>query len=68
MDFFPGLTDSGFIKKIVDTVRLPVNVMMMGELTSIRAVADMGVSRVSYGPGAYFTAMSDLKERLSALK
>ena len=66
--FVPGLTDSGFIKKIVDTVRLPVNVMMMDELTSIRAVADMGVSRVSYGPGAYFTAMSDLKERFSALK
>lgn len=66
--FIPGLTDHSLIHKIVDAVSLPVNVMMMGELKSIEAVADIGVSRASYGPGPYFNAMSDLKERFGALK
>lgn len=66
--FIPGLTDHSLIQKIVDVVNLPVNVMMMGGLTSIGSVADVGVSRVSFGPGPYFNAMSDLKERFGALK
>lgn len=66
--FIPGLTDHVLIQKIVDAVSLPVNVMMMGEMTSISTVAGIGVSRVSYGPGPYFTAISDLKENFSALK
>jgi len=66
--FIPGLTEHSLIQRIVDTVSLPVNVMMMGELTSISTVAGIGVSRVSYGPGPYFTAISDLKERFGALK
>ncbi|WP_231703996.1 isocitrate lyase/phosphoenolpyruvate mutase family protein [Cochlodiniinecator piscidefendens] len=51
----------------MDTVSLPVNVMMMGDLTSIRDVADIGVSRASYGPGPYFTTMSDLKGKFASL-
>lgn len=51
--FIPGLGALPHIKRIVDTVSLPVNAMMMGELTSIRDVAQTGVSRVSYGPGPY---------------
>ncbi len=66
--FIPGLTDQLLIQKIVDAVNLPVNVMMMGELTSIGSVADIGVSRASFGPGPYFNAMSDLKERFGSLK
>lgn len=66
--FIPGLTDHALIQKVVDAVSLPVNVMMMGELTSIASVADLGVSRVSYGPGPYINAMSDLKDRFGALK
>lgn len=49
--FIPGLGAARLIKRIVDAVSLPVNVMMMGDLTSIRDVAQTGVSRVSYGPG-----------------
>jgi len=66
--FVPGLTDHALIKKIVGAVSLPVNVMMIGDLTSIRAVSDMDVARASYGPGPYFTAMSGLKEQFGALK
>ncbi|SEP58129.1 isocitrate lyase/PEP mutase family protein [Thalassovita taeanensis] len=66
--FIPGLADHSLIHKIVDALSLPVNVMMMGDLTSVRAVADIGVSRASYGPGPYFTAMSDLKEHFGSLE
>lgn len=65
--FIPGLTELSLIEKIVGAVSLPVNVMMMGDLTSISTVAGIGISRASYGPGPYFTAMSDLKERFGAL-
>lgn len=65
--FIPGLSDLGLIKKIVESVSLPVNVMMIGELTSIRTVADLGVARASFGPAPYFSALSDLKARFAAL-
>ena len=66
--FIPGIDATRLIKRIVDAVSLPVNVMMMGNLTSIRDVAQTGVSRVSYGPGPYRSAQSDLKARFEALQ
>ena len=66
--FIPGLTDLSLIERIVDAVNLPVNVMMMGDLSSINEVAGVGVSRASFGPGSYFSAMSDLSERYKSLK
>ena len=65
--FVPGLVDQALIRMIVEATSLPVNVMMMGDLTSISRIAETGVARVSYGPGPYLTAMSDLKARLGAL-
>ncbi|MFT6090440.1 isocitrate lyase/PEP mutase family protein [Sulfitobacter sp.] len=66
--FVPRLSDLALIDQIVGQVSLPVNVMMMGDLASIKEVASAGVARASFGPGPYFTAMSDLTERFSALK
>jgi 2-methylisocitrate lyase-like PEP mutase family enzyme len=65
--FIPGLTDLALIKQIVDAVSLPVNVMMLGGLTSIGDVAAIGVARASYGPGPYVNAMSDLSGRYKTL-
>jgi 2-methylisocitrate lyase-like PEP mutase family enzyme len=65
--FVPGLMDQALIRLIVEATRLPVNVMLMGELTSISRIAETGVARVSFGPGPYLTAMSDLKGRFGAL-
>lgn len=65
--FVPGLGAADAIKKIVDAVSLPVNVMMTRPLTSLRSVADLGVARASYGPGPYARAMSDLKAHFTAL-
>jgi 2-methylisocitrate lyase-like PEP mutase family enzyme len=65
--FVPGLTQLPLIKQIVDSVNLPVNVMMMGDLNSISDAINTGVSRISYGPGPYFNAVTDLVERYKTL-
>lgn len=66
--FVPGLTDLPLIERITEAVRLPVNIMMRGALDSISKVAGVGVSRVSYGPGPYVSAMSDLSARYKSLQ
>lgn len=65
--FVPGLTDPSLIKTVVDATSLPVNVMLFGDLSSVRSVAAMGAARASFGPGPYLAAMSDLKARFIAL-
>ncbi|MEP3638870.1 MAG: isocitrate lyase/phosphoenolpyruvate mutase family protein [Paracoccaceae bacterium] len=65
--FVPGLTDLGLIQKVTDQVNLPVNVMMLGPLSSPKAAAECGVSRVSYGPQPFSKAMKDLSNRFQGL-
>ena len=60
--FVPGLTEAELISQVVDNTRLPVNVMMMGDLARIDDVASIGVSRVSYGPGPYLKFVAALKQ------
>lgn len=65
--FIPGLTEETLIADIIETVSLPVNVMMMGSLKTVSQVAALGVSRASYGPGPFITAMDGLKQKLKSL-
>ena len=65
--FIPGLTDANLISGIVDRAKLPVNVMMMGDLTSLKKVASLGVARASYGPAPFLHAQSDLTKRYKGL-
>lgn len=65
--FIPGLTEEALIADIIETVSLPVNVMMMGSLKTVSQVAALGVSRASYGPGSFITAMGELKQKLKTL-
>jgi len=58
--FVPGLVDPDLIGAICDAVVLPVNVLMMDGAPQISALADMGVARISFGPGPYRRAMKDL--------
>ncbi|PID64080.1 MAG: phosphonomutase [Gammaproteobacteria bacterium] len=60
--FVPGLTESSLISRIVDGAKLPVNVLMMGELKAIRDVAALGVSRASYGPGPFRRFLADFRK------
>ena len=60
--FIPGLTDAALITDIVESIPLPVNVMMMGPLATVSEVSAMGVSRISYGPSPFVTAIAGLKQ------
>lgn len=65
--FVPALTNADLIKKVCGETNLPVNVMMRGPLNSLASLEGLGVSRASFGPGPYATAMADLVERYKAL-
>jgi 2-methylisocitrate lyase-like PEP mutase family enzyme len=49
------------------SVALPVNVMMTSGLLSVERLADLGVSRVSYGIIPYVSAMKHLGEEANAV-
>ncbi|MCY4180236.1 MAG: isocitrate lyase/phosphoenolpyruvate mutase family protein [Litoreibacter sp.] len=66
--FVPGLTDTGLISKVNEIASLPINVMMMGELNSIKQVASLGVSRVSYGPGPFFEFLANVTKACTAIE
>lgn len=66
--FIPGLSQADLIAQIVDRVNLPVNVMMGGALNMVAEVARLGVSRASFGPAPYVSAMADLKARFEDIK
>ncbi|MEM1345809.1 MAG: isocitrate lyase/phosphoenolpyruvate mutase family protein [Pseudomonadota bacterium] len=65
--FVPGLTDTSLISRVTDSAGLPVNVMMRGDLTSIKEVASLGVSRASYGPGPFVKFLANLKNAYTAV-
>lgn len=60
--FVPGLVDPELIADICETVSLPVNVMMKDGAPPLNTLASIGVARISYGPGPYFSAMAALAE------
>jgi 2-methylisocitrate lyase-like PEP mutase family enzyme len=60
--FIPGLANDAFIGRICESVTLPVNVMVMDGVPSNDRLADLGVSRISYGPSPFINAMSALQQ------
>lgn len=65
--FAPGLVDNTLIAKLCNAVALPVNVLMMGGVSSPSQLAELGVSRVSYGPGPYRTMIAKLRDDAAAV-
>ncbi len=65
--FIPGLGDESLIADICQASTLPVNVMMLGSLTSLPTAARLGAARASFGPGPYRVAQEDLKARAAKL-
>ena len=65
--FIPGLGDESLITEICQASSLPVNVMMLGALTSLPTAARAGAARASFGPGPYRVAQEDLKTRAEKL-
>jgi len=66
--FAPWLKDADLIGKLVEAVDLPVNIMWYQGCPSLTELAELGVARVSYGPGPYRIAMGDLAARFEALE
>jgi len=64
--FVPGLVDERLIARVVDGSPLPVNIMV-GESTPPAArLAELGVARISHGPGPYLLAMRALENAAQA--
>ena len=60
--FVPGLIEPALIEKICAASSLPVNIMMRTGALDVKALAKLGVGRISYGPGPYRSMMEKLKQ------
>lgn len=59
--FVPGLKDESLIRRICESAKLPVNIMMMKGVPSGARLALLGVARISWGNIPYAEAMSELE-------
>ena len=64
--FAPGLADITLIARLAEVSPLPLNIMVGDATPPVRALAEHGVARVSYGPGPYLMAMKALEEAARA--
>ncbi|WP_105381301.1 isocitrate lyase/PEP mutase family protein [Neorhizobium alkalisoli] len=65
--FAPGLADEELIVKLCEASPVPVNIMMMPGVSAPKRLGELGVARVSYGPGPYRAMMAKLKEDAAAV-
>ncbi|MGK6316164.1 isocitrate lyase/PEP mutase family protein [Neorhizobium sp. DT-125] len=65
--FAPGLADDDLIARLCEASPLPVNIMMFSGVSAPKRLAELGVGRVSYGPGPYRAMMARLKEEAAAV-
>lgn len=59
--FVPGLVDGALIASLVRQSPLPVNVMVGAASPSTARLAELGVARISHGPGPYLAMMNQLE-------
>lgn len=64
--FVPGVVAEALIAQIAERSPLPVNVMAMPGVPARRRLAELGVARISHGPGPYRRAMQWLTEAAKA--
>ena len=64
--FVPGLMDEELIRTVCEGSSLPVNVMWFEGVPSAAKLAELGVARISHGPGPYRLAMKALGEAAKA--
>jgi 2-methylisocitrate lyase-like PEP mutase family enzyme len=60
--FLPGLVDLELIAIAVQRSPLPINIMLRGTTLTRQQLADVGVARISHGPGPYVLVMQQLQE------
>lgn len=56
--FIPFAVDEKIIAMVCEQAPLPVNVMIMPNSPSLERLAELGVARISYGPGPWMAAMA----------
>jgi 2-methylisocitrate lyase-like PEP mutase family enzyme len=66
--FLPGLTDEHAIRRAVDTVKFPVNILAGANTPSIPRLEDLGVARVSVGSGVMRATMGLVRDIAAELK
>jgi 2-methylisocitrate lyase-like PEP mutase family enzyme len=60
--FLPGLVDDALIARACEASRLPVNIMMMPGVPVKARLAELGVARISHGPGPWRLAMRAFRD------
>ena len=60
--FAPGLVNAALIRDLAEKSPLPLNIMTGDGTPPLRALADLGVARVSHGPGPYLAVMKALED------
>lgn len=64
--FVPGVVAAPLIARLAEASPLPVNVMMMPGIPGRAQLGELGVARISHGPGPYRGAMQWLTEAARA--
>lgn len=64
--FVPGLSNPELIERMCREVSLPINIMRLDGMPSNRDLADLGVSRISYGPAPWRDAMAQVQDAARA--
>ncbi len=60
--FVPGIFKPEQVREVCGATALPVNVMMMASLPPPAELAQLGVARISHGPGPYRDAMKFVEQ------
>jgi 2-methylisocitrate lyase-like PEP mutase family enzyme len=66
--YAPGLSDPRDIKRVVEALRRPVNVLARPNGPSVPELAELGVARVSFGGALAFGAYASLIEATTELR
>lgn len=64
--FVPGLVDARLLARVCEASPLPVNAMMFPGMPDRARLAELGVARISHGPGPYRQAMAALTDAARA--
>jgi 2-methylisocitrate lyase-like PEP mutase family enzyme len=64
--FVPFVYDAGLIARLCEKSPLPVNILLGEGMPDIKALAALGVARISHGHGLWAKAMQDLGEAAKA--
>lgn len=66
--FVPGLTQPALISEVCKAAKLPVNVMIMGDMPPLKELAQLGIARASFGPAPYINALEHLTDAFNAVR